>query len=218
MDFSVIFDMDGVIVDNIPYHFTAWKRFSQEHGLAFDEASFKDKLFGRTNPVILEGLFGRKLPGETALKLADEKEALYRKIYKGHVRPAAGLRSLLKGLKKFGATTAVATAAPRANLDFALDETRLRPSFDALVCVEMVERGKPAPDLYLKAAELLGRSPKACVAVEDSHPGIDSALAAGLKVVAVTTTHPAADLGRAHLVIEDFRRVSPAGLARLIAV
>jgi beta-phosphoglucomutase len=217
MDFSVIFDMDGVIIDNCPYHFEAWKRFSLRHGVVFDETSFKDKLFGRTNPDILEGLFGKPLPPVLAASFADEKEALYRTIYTGHVRPAAGLKRLLKSLKMCGVSTAVATAAPRVNLDFALKETRLRPWFDVLADIGMVDRGKPAPDLYLKAAELLGRRPGSCVAVEDSFPGITSALAAGMKVVGMTTTHPAEELGRAHIVIADFRKITAADLASLIS-
>jgi beta-phosphoglucomutase len=217
MDFAVIFDMDGVIVDNCPYHFKAWKRFARNHGLTFDEASFKDRLFGRTNRIILEGLFGNPLPDGLAASLADEKEALYRKLYAGHVRPAPGLEALLESLRTHGAGIAVATAAPRINLDFALEGTGLGPCFDALVDVGMVPRGKPAPDLYLKAAELLGRRPETCAAVEDSYPGIASALAAGMKVVGVTTTHTAEELGRAHLVVKDFREITAEDFARLIS-
>ena len=110
----------------------------------------------------------------------------------------------------------MATAAPRANLDFALEETGLGPWFDVLVDVDMVANGKPSPDLYLKAAELLGRPPGSCVAVEDSYPGIASALAAGMKIVGITTTHTAAELTNVHLVVKDFREVTPAVLAALV--
>lgn len=208
--------MDGVIVDNRAFHFSAWKTFCSEHGLAFDATYFRDRLFGRTNAAILRELFGREMAADEVAGFAEAKEALYRRIYRGHVRPAPGLEEFLKDLRAKGATTAVATAAPRANLDFALDETSLRSLFDVLVDIDMVPNGKPAPDLYLKAAELLGRRPERCVAFEDSYPGIRSALAAGMKVVGVTTTHTAAELDFAHRVIVDFHDIIASDLERLI--
>jgi beta-phosphoglucomutase len=206
--FSAVFDMDGVIVDNRDFHFRAWEGFAHEHGLPFDPEYFKNNLFGRVNRDILKGLFKADLPLEETALYAREKEALYRQLYKGHVRPAAGLVDLLEELKSAGITTAVATAAPRINLDLVLDEADLRPYFDVLVDIAAVRKGKPAPDLYLKAAEELRRRPEECVAFEDSYPGVASALAAGMRVVGVTTTHTAAELGRVRLAIGDFREIS----------
>jgi beta-phosphoglucomutase family hydrolase len=206
--FSAVFDMDGVIVDNRDFHFRAWERFAREHGLPFDPEYFKNNLFGRVNREILKGLFKADLPPEEAARYAQEKEALYRELYKGHVRPAAGLVDLLEELKAAGITTAVATSAPRINLAFVLEEADLRPFFDVLVDIGAVLKGKPEPDLYLRAAEELRRRPEECVAFEDSYPGVASALAAGMRVVGVTTTHTAAELGRVRLAIADFRGVS----------
>ncbi len=215
--FSAVFDMDGVIVDNRVFHFRAWEAFAHEHGLPFDPEYFKNHLFGRVNRDILLGLFKGNLNDQEAPLYAGEKEALYRKLYKGHVQPAEGLVRFLKALRAAGVTMAVATAAPRINLDFVLDEARLRPYFDVLVDIAAVPRGKPAPDLYLKAAEELGRRPEDCVAFEDSYPGVESALAAGMRVVGVTTTHTAAELAHAHMVIADFRKVTLEGLRSLFA-
>jgi len=215
--FSAVFDMDGVIVDNRDFHFRAWEAFARGHGLPFDAEYFKNNLFGRVNREILKGLFKAELAPDEAARYAREKEALYRKLYKGHVRPAAGLVELLEELKSAGITTAVATAAPRINLDLVLDEARLRPYFDALIDIGSVQRGKPAPDLYLKAAEALGRRPEGCVAFEDSYPGVAAALAAGLQVVGVTTTHTAAELGRVRLAVADFRSLSIGKLRSLFA-
>jgi len=206
--FSAVFDMDGVIVDNRAFHFRAWELFAREHGLPFDPAHFKDHLFGRVNRDILLGLFRGGLSDQEAELYAVEKEALYRKLYRGRVRPAGGLVRFLDELKAAGVTTAVATSAPRVNLDFVLDEAGLRPYFNVLVDVSAVRKGKPAPDLYLKAAEELGRRPEDCAAFEDSYPGVASALAAGMRVVGVTTTHTPAELGHVHLVIRSFREMS----------
>ena len=216
-DFSAVFDMDGVIVDNRVYHFRAWEEFAREHGLRFDPEYFKNNLFGRVNRDILHGLYKGELDEQQARLYAADKETLYRKLYKGHVEPAAGLVRFLEELKAEGITTAVATAAPRVNLDFVLDEAGLRPYFDALVDIGAVRRGKPAPDLYLKAAEELGRNPGECVAFEDSLPGVESALTAGMRVVGVATTHTPEELGHVHLVMGDFCEVTVERLRSLFA-
>ncbi len=206
--FSVIFDMDGVIVHNRRYHFKAWRLFARKHGIPFDPEQFKNHLFGRTNDQILKGLFNRSLPTQETGVLAEEKEALYRQIYRSHVRPARGLERLLTSLKAHRVGLAVATAAPRTNLDFVLDRTSLRRHFSALVDVDDVRRGKPAPDIYLKAAAQLNTNPSRCIAVEDSLPGIESARGAGMKVVAITTAHPRKELCHADLVVDHFAALS----------
>ncbi len=216
-DFSAVFDMDGVIVDNRVFHFRAWEEFAREHGLRFEPEYFKNNLFGRVNRDILRGLYKQELDDQQAGLYAVEKEALYRKLYVGHVEPAKGLIRFLKELKAEGITTAVATSAPRVNLDFVLDKAGLRPYFDALVDISAVRRGKPAPDLYLKAAEELRRKPGECVAFEDSYPGVESALAAGMRVVGVTTTHTPEELGHVHLVIGNFCEVTVERLRSLFA-
>jgi len=214
--YSVIFDMDGVLVDNRDFHYRAWRRFAEKHSLPFDEARFTARLFGHTNPDILRGLFGYPVDAELGERFAAEKEALYRALHRGKVRPARGLVPLLDGLRRDAATLAVATVAPRENLDFVLDESGLRPYFQVLVDVSAVRRGKPDPEIYLKAAELLARPPERCIAVEDSLPGLQSARAAGMKVMAVTTTHEAADLADADLVRPDFEGVGPQDVRQLI--
>jgi beta-phosphoglucomutase len=215
--FSAVFDMDGVIVDNRAFHFRAWESFTRQHGLPFDAEQFKNRLFGRVNREILRGLFGKDLEERTAARYAQEKEALYRRLYKGHVEPARGLVRFLKVLKAAGVKTAVATAAPRINLDFVLREAGLGGYFGVLVDIGAVRRGKPAPDLYLKAAEELASRPEACVAFEDSYPGVESALAAGMRVVALTTAHAPGELEHAHLVIADFRDLTVERVEKLIA-
>jgi beta-phosphoglucomutase len=215
--FGAVFDMDGVIVDNRKYHVLAWKAFAREHGVPFDIRHFKNHLFGRVNRDIFMGLYGHALPEAEVIAWAEEKEALYRSIYKGHVEPTRGLVAFLDALDARGVPSAVATAAPRENLDFALDESGLRPYFRALVDVGQVRRGKPAPDLYLKAAEMLGVQAARCVAFEDSYPGLESALAAGMKVVGLTTTHTRRELGRAHLIVRDFEGLAVDRVESLLA-
>jgi len=214
--YSVIFDMDGVLVDNRAMHTEAWRRMAAKLGLPFEERRFTAELFGRTNPAILRGLYGYDPPAADQGRLAEEKEALYREIHRGRVVPTAGLEAFLEALRADGATLAVATSAPRANLDFFMGETGLRRHFQVLVDVDQVKNGKPDPEIYLRAARALRRPPRRCVAVEDSLPGVASALAAGMKVVAVTTTHLASELAAAHLAVADFRGLTPSAVRVLL--
>ena len=215
-EYSVIFDMDGVLVDNRVWHTRAWHDMAARLGLPFDEERFTTEFFGRTNPAILRGLHGYDLPPADGERLAEEKEALYRALHRGHVEPTAGLVPFLEALRADGATLAVATSAPRANLDFFMGETGLRGYFQILVDVDQVKKGKPDPEIYLLAAKALGRPPRRCVAVEDSLPGVSSALAAGMKIVAVTTTHAASELAAADLAVADFRGLAPADIRALL--
>ncbi len=214
--FSAIFDMDGVLVDNIRYHFRAWREFARRRGVPFDETTFRNTLFGKTNPPILRGLLGEAIGEREIEAWADEKEALYRELHRGRVRPARGLVRLLDALRAEGVTMAVATAAPRANMDFVLAETGLAPYFRVLVDAGQVRRGKPDPEIYLAAAARLRRAPRLCVAFEDSFPGIRAARDAGMKVVGVSTTHAPDELSAADLVVADFRGLTPDRLRRLV--
>lgn len=214
--YSVIFDMDGVLVDNRAWHTRAWREMASRLGLPFDDRRFTAELFGRTNPAILRGLYGYDPPAADGERLAEEKEALYRELHRGHVEPTAGLQPFLAALRADGATLAVATSAPRANLDFFMGESGLRGAFDALVDISQVRKGKPDPEIYLRAAAALRRPPRRSVAVEDSLPGVASALAAGMKVIAVTTTHSASELAAAHLAVADFRGLAPADVRGLL--
>jgi beta-phosphoglucomutase family hydrolase len=212
----MIFDMDGVIVDNRRYHFKAWKIFAQKYSLKLTEKYFKSHLFGRTNRVILSRLFQRQLAPEEVRSFGEEKESIYREVYKKYIQPAKGLIKLLKALRKNGVTLAVATSALPINLNFVLEETGLKPFFHVLMDVTSVTKGKPDPEIYLKAAALLGRPSEQCIAVEDSLPGVEAALAAGMKVIGITTTYTKEELSEAHLIIRNFEGLTLKKLKELL--
>lgn len=215
-NWGVVFDMDGVIVDNKKFHFEAWRRFTVSHGLNFDEQVFKYNFFGRSNEEILQGLFGRPLSKDAIICLAQEKESLYRQLYSGQVRPARGLKSFLEKLQSADIPLAVATAAPRENLEFVLIETGLKHYFKVCVDESLVSQGKPAPDIYLRTANLLQLPPARCLAFEDSLPGITSARRAGLRVIALTTSHQRLELNIADLVIDHFEQIEPETVKNII--
>lgn len=188
---AAVFDMDGTLLDNMRYHNRAWLEMVRRLGVSATEEQFERHFAGKKNEEIFPDLLGRPVEGEELARLAEEKESLYRELYRPHLAPLRGARELLVRLRASGLRLAVATAAPPGNRTFALDGLELRPFFEQVVGAEDVKRGKPFPDIFLAAARALGVEPEACVAFEDAIQGIRAARAAGMLAVGVTTTTPA---------------------------
>lgn len=205
---GVIFDMDGVIVDNADYHFQAWQEASRRHGIQLSEAEYQRSYNGRPMKEILRLMFGPQMSEAEGQEFEDEKEALYRELYRPHIQPVPGLVDFLHSLRAAYIPCAVATSAPSRNVDFTLENTHTRRFFEGVVDASMVKRGKPHPEVFLKAADLLNILPHKCVVFEDALMGIAAAKAAGMKVVGVATTHPASELSQADYVIGDFTELN----------
>ncbi len=205
---AVIFDMDGVIVDNGRYHKLAWEKFCSRYGITFSEEKFRTRFFGRTNEEVLPDVFGRALTQNDTVELAEEKEAIYREIYRPELKAVPGFMQFLKELREHKLPVGIATSAPKKNVDLVLQGLEIEDLIDAVVDDSMVSEGKPHPEIYLKAAMLLKVKPANCVVFEDSLSGTQAAYNAGAKVVAVTTTLPAGEHKFAHHTIVDFREVS----------
>jgi beta-phosphoglucomutase family hydrolase len=204
---AVIFDMDGVIVDNMKYHKKAWEMFLKTHAPGMDVEEFS-KHFGKVNKDLLKIVFHREISDEEELRFGEEKEALYREIYAENISPTKGLVDFLRELKEHRVKTAVASAAPKINVDFVFEQTGLRPYFNVSIDADDVTRGKPDPEIYLKAAAKLNCLPEECLIFEDSLPGIQAGQNAGMKVVGVATSHPAERLKDTELVITDFTEIN----------
>jgi beta-phosphoglucomutase len=190
---GVIFDMDGVLVLSGPAHWLAWQQVAARHGFSFTRDDYY-AVNGLTNADICRRLFGARSTPELAARIGDEKERAYRAIVAPDVPIAPGCRELLAALQQAGARLAVGSSAPVENVDLVLDAGGLRPFFAAAVHAGMVARGKPAPDIFLRAAELLALQPADCVVVEDAPAGVVAARAAGMRAVGVATNHSAAEL------------------------
>jgi len=197
--------MDGVIVDNHDYHHEAWMQFCMKYGLTVE--GDVSRYFGRTNTDILTNIFQDELSDKQLYEYAGEKEKLYRGLYEGNIETAAGLEKLLMNLQHAGFKLAIATSAPSGNVDFVLGNTNLHMYFDAVIDSSMIKKGKPDPEIYLKAAEKLAAEPKYCLVVEDSVAGISSAKAAGMKVVAITSSNPREKLSAADMIIDHFNEL-----------
>ena len=149
---GVIFDLDGTMIDNSPFHIKAWESFSKKYGFPFSTEIYQAKFSGGTNEAILPTLFGHNLSGDLLQKYAQEKEALYRKLYAPHIKETRGLKKLIKQIKLHKLAVAVATSSPIENIEFALKELGLYENvFDTIVGPNQVTHGKPHPEVYLKS-------------------------------------------------------------------
>jgi beta-phosphoglucomutase len=197
-----LFDMDGVIIDSTAIHIEAWQRYLAGHGIHLDDIG--SRMLGKHNDQIVREFFANDpLKESDIIDHGLRKERMYRDL----MAPEFD-RQLVPGIKEFlraheDTAMALATNAESANVEFVLGRAGLRQYFRAIVNGHDVERPKPAPDVYLKAACLLGAAPENCIVFEDSSTGIAAGIAAGMRVVAVATT--ISEFSGVDLIISDFR-------------
>ena len=189
---AVIFDIDGTIVDNMHLHAEAFAVFAERHGLPALTKDDRARLDGRRNSEIFPILLNRVVPRDEWQAYEREKEGLYRELSKGRLVPMQGLHALIARLRQDGIPAALATSAPQLNVEHTLAELDLVAAFPIIVRGDEVARGKPAPDVFIEAARLLAIDAADCLVFEDAPMGIEAAHAAGMRVVALTTSFTAA--------------------------
>jgi len=205
---AVIFDMDGVLVDNHQYHLDAWMVFCRKYNIPLTEEEFRTKMVGGSNRNLLAKLFGKQLTPREIKQYSDEKELIYRNLHKPYLTGVDGITDFIQQLKNDNYLLAVATAACQENLDFILDGLQLMNSFDVLINESHVNEGKPDPEVYLKTAASLGVEPGKCIVFEDSHTGIAAAQAAGMKVIGVRTNLDEQSLSYTWKTIVNFKHLN----------
>jgi len=212
---GVLWDLDGVLVDTFEFHFQAWSELLPEYNIPFSRELFQST-FGMNNAGTLSVLLGRMPSPELVAEISDRKEQRFRQAVRGRAQPLPGVLTWLERLKAVGVRQAIASSAPLANIDSLVDELGLRAYFDAVVPGSDLP-GKPDPALFLKAARLIDVPPKRCIVVEDAVAGVEAAKCAGMKCVAVTTTHPAHALIAADVVVERLDALPRDTFQRLLA-
>jgi HAD superfamily hydrolase (TIGR01509 family) len=170
--------------------------FAERHGLPPLTQDDRARLDGRRNSEIFPILFKREVPRDEWLAYEHEKEGLYRELSRGRLAPMNGLHRLIDQLTRDGIPMALATSAPKLNVTHTLAELGLSDAFPIIVRGDEVARGKPAPDVFIEAARRLGVAPADCLVFEDAPMGIEAAQAAGMRVVALTTSFQAAHFDR----------------------
>jgi beta-phosphoglucomutase len=209
---AVLWDMDGTLVDSADYHWQAWHETMAKEGHPITHEQFLST-FGQRNDSILRQWLGEKATPELIQRVGDSKEALYRQyVLERGIEPLPGASDWVRRLHGQGWRQAIASAAPRANIETILEALRCAECFEAIVSAEDVHRGKPDPEVFLVAAAKLGVSPEQCIVVEDAPHGIAAARAAGMKSIGVSR-----DGGplNADLVVPSLDRLAPNAFASL---
>lgn len=200
---AALFDWDGVVIDSASAHERSWELLAEEYGLPLPRDHFL-RGFGMRNEVIIPDILEWTDEPERVRELSLRKEALYRGVVKREgVTVLPGVETYLRSLLDAGVPRVVATSTRRANVELILSVTDLKPYFREMVGSEDVSRGKPDPEVFLKAAAKTGLPTSDCVVFEDAHHGIEAAKAGGMAAVGVLTTHPGGKLKEADRLVNQ---------------
>jgi beta-phosphoglucomutase family hydrolase len=210
---AFIFDLNGTMIDDMHYHAQAWYDILNNDlkaGLTWDEV--KVQMYGK-NSELLERIFGKNhFSNERMKELSLEKERRYQQEFLPKLSLIPGLQKFLEKAKKLNIPMAIGTAAIPFNVDFVLDNLKIRNFFEAIVSADDVTESKPNPETFIKCAQILDMEPSACIVFEDALKGIEAALNAGMESVVLTTMHPAEDFSSYKNVIsfiKDYSTVNP---------
>ena len=188
--------MDGTLIDSEEFHWISWRDTMAKEGIAISHEEFLAS-FGRRNDAILSQWLGSAATPERIERVGNAKEVRYRDLVrKNGMPPLPGVAKWLQELHEQGWRQAIASAAPRANVDAILKALGAADYFQAIVSAEDVHLGKPDPEVYLVAAARAGASPDRCIVVEDAVAGIEGARRAGMRSIGVghNSQHLAADV------------------------
>ena len=220
---AVIFDFNGIIVDDEPIHFELFQRVFAEEGIDLTHDAYYARYLGFDDRGAFSFGFhehSRPLNQEKLAGLVERKAVYYQAAIRDHVAIFPGVEALVAELAQ-SLPLAVASGALRKEIETILTTAGLIHHFKAIVSAEDVERGKPEPDIFLQAlAELNARNHSAiqareCVVIEDSKEGIKGARRAGMKCLAVTNSHPAELLAEATTIVSSLEAVGLASISQL---
>jgi beta-phosphoglucomutase-like phosphatase (HAD superfamily) len=216
---ALIFDMDGTMIDSMPFHRASWIAFARAHSLAMGIEEMMRRTTGRNGAECMSELFGRPVPPDEAWALVREKERLYRDAFAPPAfREVAGFRAFAAHAHARGLHIGVGTAADAQNIAFAFEHLALDAAPHAVVGGDEGLPGKPEPAIFLEVARRMGVAPAHCLVFEDAPLGIEAARRAGMRAVALCTGHRAEQLGGEHVVaaIDDYHGLADAAWLRTL--
>jgi len=185
---AFLFDLNGTMINDMPYHVKAWHRILNELGAGISMEKMKEECYGK-NHELLERIFPGRFTPEEKNRMSLEKEKQYQKEFKPQLRLIKGLDSFLHRSKEAGIKMGIGSAAIMFNIDFVIDGLNIRHYFNTLVSADEVTHSKPDPETWLTCAEKLGVAPKECLVFEDAPKGVESAQHASMGCVVITTMH-----------------------------
>lgn len=205
---AVIFDMDGVLVDNRDVHIESFSTWCQSRNMNVDKNELVS-YFGMGNDEIFPLVLKRDdLTEQDINQFSQEKEAIYRDMIASEIKPLDGLVNLLETLKNKGVKIALGSSGVRENVDFVLEKCNITKYFDAISDGSMAKKAKPDPEVFNTAAKLLGLPNNECVVCEDSFAGVEAARKAGMKVVVLATTFEREQHNDFDILIDDFTQIT----------
>ncbi|MES2939754.1 MAG: HAD family phosphatase [Pseudomonadota bacterium] len=209
---AIIFDMDGTLVDSMPAHARSWELFAQRHGIGMPVDEILRRTTGKNGAECIREVMGDSVPEDRAWELIGEKEAIYRDLFSREFREVAGAREFARSAAARGLKLAVASGGDKHNIAFALGRLDLPRPPDAIVGGDEGLPGKPEPALFLEAARRLDLPADKCIVFEDAPFGIEAARRAGMRAVAICSTHAAEELAGPHVIAQarDFEELMKA--------
>ena len=211
---GVIFDMDGVLVDSAQPHLDSWQLLAKENDRSVTREQFA-ATFGRQNNDIIPLLFG-DMDARRCAALADRKEEIYRDLVRQAPPVVSGAIELIHALHERGVCLAVGSSGPRQNIELMLDAMGVRALIPVVITGDDVARGKPDPEVFTLACQGLGVEAVRCVVVEDAPVGIEAAMAAGTRTIAILMHHPAESFQNADCIVDRLSDLTPEKIESLV--
>lgn len=213
---AFIFDMDGVIIDSEPLHFDVDRQVLEYYGHSITQEQLEGYV-GMTNPEFWSILRGEYGMSQTVEEIIEYQLGIKLGVlHAAQMEPIPGIRELLAELRRGGIPRAIASSSPRVFIEAVLEKFGLQGEFDFVVSSEEVPRGKPSPDVYLRAAELLGADPARCVVLEDARHGVAAAKAAGMACIGYVNPNSGnQDLTQADLIVDEIGHIRLDDLAQV---
>ncbi|HAO46865.1 MAG TPA: HAD family phosphatase [Ferruginibacter sp.] len=185
---AFLFDLNGTMINDMPYHISAWHRILNELGANISLERVKEECYGK-NHELLERVFPHRFSEAEKDRMSFEKEKQYQAEFRPHLALIDGLGTFLEEAHTAGIKMAIGSAAIMFNIDFVLNGLNIRDYFGALVSADDVINSKPDPETFLSCAERLQVAPGSCLVFEDAPKGVEAACNAGMKSVVITTMH-----------------------------
>ena len=206
---ALIFDMDGTMVDSMGWHAKSWAVFMQRHGIAMELDEVMRRTNGRNGAECMRELFERPLEDAEAWALIAQKETIYRELFAPHFTEVAGFGAFAAQALAQGLKVGVGTAGDQDNIAFVLSHLQLATPPHAVVGGDEGLPGKPDPAIFLEAARRMDTAPQDCIVFEDAPFGIEAARRAGMRAVAICTSHTAQELDGAHVLthVRDYHQL-----------
>jgi beta-phosphoglucomutase-like phosphatase (HAD superfamily) len=212
--------MDGTMIDSMPYHAKSWDVFAQRHGIKMDLPELMRRTTGRTGTECMGELFGRVMSYDEALPLVKEKEQIYRDLFAPVFAEVRGFKAFEAAARALGLKIAVGTAGDIHNVEFALSHLKLPQAPQAVIRGDMGLPGKPEPAIFLEAARAVSVPANASIVFEDAPLGIEAARRAGMRAVAICSSHTANELAGDHVIasVKNYEELMAQGFLQSLRI